>query len=68
LGSRDLVPIFMMIETDLFQRLNDKAAARRIGYDTLLRTILRDHIGEYPAQQPPRRKRSPATRRKRGTR
>jgi hypothetical protein len=66
LGSRDLVPIFMMIQTDLFRRLNDKAAARRTGYDTLLRTILRDHIGEYPGEQPPKRTGGRSTRRKRG--
>ena len=66
-GGRDLVPLFMMIETDLFQRLNDKATARHTGYDMLLRTILRDHISEYTATQPPRRKEGASTRRRRGT-
>jgi hypothetical protein len=47
LFRRELVPVFMMIETDLFQQLNAKAAARRIGYDMLLRAILREHIGAY---------------------
>ena len=43
----ELVPIFMMIETDLFRRLNEKAALRSIGYDTMLRIILREHLSDY---------------------
>ena len=64
--SRDLVPVFMLIETDLFRQLNNKAAARRTGYDILLRTILRDHIDEYGNRSPPRRNPTHSTRQKRG--
>ena len=64
--SRDLVPVFMLMETDLFRHLNDKAVARRTGYDMLLRTILRDHLGEYRHEAPQRGKRTQSARQKRG--
>lgn len=64
--SSDLVPVFMLIETDLFRHLNDKAVARRTGYDMLLRTILRDHLGEYGDEAPQRGKRTQSARQKRG--
>jgi len=46
-SRREFVPVFMLIESGLFERLNAKAAARRVGYDMLLRTILSEHINEY---------------------
>jgi hypothetical protein len=51
--SRDLVPVFMMLDSDVYRRLSEKAAALRTGYDLLLRTILRDHIDEYLRVGPP---------------
>jgi hypothetical protein len=43
----ELVPVFMMVETDLFRKLNEKAARRNIGYDSMLRIILREHLPAY---------------------
>ena len=43
----ELVPVFMMIETDLFRRLNEKAARRQTSYGTMVREIVRQHISEY---------------------
>ena len=43
----ELVPIFMMIETELFHAVNAKAARRNVGYDALIRTILREHLEGY---------------------
>lgn len=43
----ELVPIFMMLESDLFRKLNEKAARRNIGYDSMLRMILREHLAAY---------------------
>jgi hypothetical protein len=44
---RDLVPVFMMLDSEVLRRLNEKAAALRTGYDLLLRAVLRDHIDKY---------------------
>lgn len=49
----------MMLDSEVFRRLNERAAALRTGYDLLLRTILRDHVGKYlrvgpPGVRPPR--------------
>jgi len=43
----ELVPVFMMLETELFRKLNEKAARRNIGYDSMLRIILREHLAAY---------------------
>lgn len=43
----ELAPVFMMIDAELFRKLNEKAAQRRIGYDAMLRIILREHLADY---------------------
>jgi hypothetical protein len=42
-----LEPIFVALDTTLMDQLREKAAAHGTTYDYLLKTILRDHIGEY---------------------
>ncbi len=43
----------MMLDSEVFRRLNEKAAALRTGYDLLLRAVLRDHIDKYLRVAPP---------------
>jgi hypothetical protein len=42
-----LEPAFLLLESDLMERLRRKAAAAGTTYDFLLKAILRDHIDEY---------------------
>lgn len=43
----DLVPIFMMIETELFRVVNETAARRNVSYDGLIRMIVRERLCQY---------------------
>lgn len=43
----ELIPIFMMLEGALFRKLNEKAARRNIGYDAMVRLIIREHLADY---------------------
>jgi hypothetical protein len=43
-----LEPAFLLIERDVMERLRVKAAALgMVGYDSLVKRILREHIDEY---------------------
>jgi hypothetical protein len=43
-----LEPAFLLIERDVMERLCTRAAALgMVGYDSLVKRILRDHVDEY---------------------
>ncbi len=44
---RGLEPAFLLFETEVMEALHRRAARRGLGYDTLVRMIVRDHVGEY---------------------
>lgn len=42
-----LEPAFLLFETEVMAALRERAAKRKMQYDTLVRMIVRDHVGEY---------------------
>ena len=40
-------PTSILLDTDLIQQLRVKAAKRGIGYQTMLKMIVREHLHEY---------------------
>ena len=46
-ARRGLEPAFLLFETEVMEALHARAARRGLGYDTLVRMIVRDHVGEY---------------------
>lgn len=42
-----LEPAFLLFETEVMEALRERAAKRKMQYDTLVRMIVRDHVGEY---------------------
>lgn len=44
---RGLEPAFLLIETEVLEALQIRAARRGISYDALVRLIVRDHVQDY---------------------
>jgi len=40
-------PTSILLEDDLVQQLREKAAKRGLGYQTMLKMIVREHLDEY---------------------
>ena len=41
------MPTSIVLEEDLIKKLRDKATSRGIGYQTMLKVIVREHLDEY---------------------
>lgn len=42
-----LEPAFLLFETEVMESLRERAARRKMQYDTLVRMIVRDHVAKY---------------------
>ena len=44
---RKTLPTSIVLEPDLIDKLRKKAAKRGLGYQTMLKVIVREHVDEY---------------------
>jgi predicted DNA binding CopG/RHH family protein len=44
---RKTLPTSIVLEQDLIEKLRKKAAKRGLGYQTMLKVIVREHLDEY---------------------
>ena len=44
---RKTLPTSIVLEQDLIDKLRKKAAKRGLGYQTMLKVIIREHVDEY---------------------
>jgi len=44
---RKTLPTSIVLEQDLIEKLRKKAAKRGLGYQTMLKMIVREHVDEY---------------------
>ncbi len=44
---RKTLPTSIVLEQDLIDKLRSKAAKRGLGYQTMLKVIVREHVDEY---------------------
>lgn len=44
---RKTLPTSIVLEPDLIEKLRKKAAKRGLGYQTMLKVIVREHVDEY---------------------
>jgi predicted DNA binding CopG/RHH family protein len=44
---RKTLPTSIVLEQDLIEKLRKKAAKRGLGYQTMLKVIVREHVDEY---------------------
>jgi predicted DNA binding CopG/RHH family protein len=44
---RKTLPTSIVLEQDLIDKLRNKAAKRGLGYQTMLKVIVREHVDEY---------------------
>ncbi|MGZ7042556.1 MAG: hypothetical protein ACXVH7_12255 [Thermoanaerobaculia bacterium] len=44
---RKTLPTSIVLEQDLVEKLRKKAAKRGLGYQTMLKVIVREHVDEY---------------------
>jgi len=44
---RKNLPTSIVLEADLIEKLRKKAAKRGLGYQTMLKVIVREHVDEY---------------------
>ena len=44
---RKTLPTSIVLERDLVEKLRKKAAKRGLGYQTMLKVIVREHVDEY---------------------
>lgn len=44
---RQTLPTSIVLEQDLIEKLRKKAAKRGLGYQTMLKVIVREHVDEY---------------------
>lgn len=45
--QRATMPTSIVLERDLVEKLRKKGAKRRLGYQTMLKVIVREHVDEY---------------------
>ena len=45
--TRPLQPTSILLDRDLVEKLRKKGAKRGLGYQTMLKVILREHVDEY---------------------
>jgi len=46
-GELGLEPVCLLIEPEMMEQLSKRAALLGMGYDSLVKRILREHIGKY---------------------
>ncbi len=46
-ATRKTLPTSIVLEQDLIDKLRTKAAKRGLGYQTMLKVIVREHVDEY---------------------
>jgi predicted DNA binding CopG/RHH family protein len=44
---RSVKPTSILLEQDLIERLREKGAKRGLGYQTMLKVIVREHLDDY---------------------